>query len=367
MPDPAGSVKKAALAAVFLALGGAALSCIGPAAGRPLWAGARFTTADRNRAVQRGLHFIYSIARNPKYFNEWGFDLLWCLHCISATSKDPGLSQTAWNMGHERALEWRRLNPSLPPNASADVVAWFASASDVADRLGARDEGIKEQVRRAAARFTARDFLSFDPTREPPPADVPKQCPRCGRYNPRGATTCRKCGTPLKMQSRYDVWYDALITTYTGDTYGVTLGAHYPDVIRWISVMRPYRGPENNPEFYETVYAVTHVVYTLNDYSRYRVSPQSLPDEFAYLKETMHAFMAERDSETVGEYLDTLRSFGMTEADPLIQSGMSFLLSTQNPDGSWGDMNDPDIYSRYHPTWTAVDGLREYRWTEKRR
>ena len=30
------------------------------------------------------------------------------------------------------------------------------------------------------------------------------------------------------------------INTYTGDIYGVTLGAHYPDVLRWISAMRPY-------------------------------------------------------------------------------------------------------------------------------
>jgi len=39
---------------------------------------------------------------------------------------------------------------------------------------------------------------------------------------------------------------------------------------------------------------------------------------------------------------------------------MEYLLSTQNPYGSWGDMKTRDIYLRYHPTWTANDGLRDY-------
>ena len=64
----------------------------------------------------------------------------------------------------------------------------------------------------------------------------------------------------------------------------------------------------------------------------------------------------------VGEFLDSLKAFGLTNSHPLLRTGMEYLLSQQNPDGSWGDMNAEDIYQRYHPTWTAIDGLREYRW-----
>lgn len=39
--------------------------------------------------------------------------------------------------------------------------------------------------------------------------------------------------------------------------------------------------------------------------------------------------------------------------------------ATQNADGSWGDVEAEDIYDRYHPTLTAVDGLRDYAWTKK--
>jgi hypothetical protein len=47
-------------------------------------------------------------------------------------------------------------------------------------------------------------------------------------------------------------------------------------------------------------------------------------------------------------------------------TAMDYLLATQNPDGSWGDVEAEDIYDRYHPTWTAIDGLREYAWRGER-
>ncbi len=68
------------------------------------------------------------------------------------------------------------------------------------------------------------------------------------------------------------------------------------------------------------------------------------------------------DPEAVGEFMDTLKSFGLTEADALLRDGTGFLLSRQNPDGSWGNMHAKDTYNRYHPTWTAIDGLRDYAW-----
>jgi len=68
------------------------------------------------------------------------------------------------------------------------------------------------------------------------------------------------------------------------------------------------------------------------------------------------------DPETMGEFLDTLKSFGLTEVDPLIQTGIAFILSRQHADGSWGDAGDRDVYHRYHSTWTAINGLMDYAW-----
>jgi hypothetical protein len=168
------------------------------------------------------------------------------------------------------------------------------------------------------------------------------------------------------MQSRYDVWYSSLIETYVGERYGVVLGAPYNDVIRWAPAMRPYRARAGSPDFIPMVFAATHVVYTLNDYSKYRLWPACLPDEFELLKASLPEAIALEDPETVGELLDSLRAFGLTESDPLIRTGMEYVLRTQNSDGSWGDAKSESSYARYHPTWTAVDGLRDYRWTEAR-
>ena len=87
------------------------------------------------------------------------------------------------------------------------------------------------------------------------------------------------------------------------------------------------------------------------------------PQEFAYLKANLTQAIRDRDAETLGEYMDTLQAFGLTFSDPLIQKGVDYLLSTQNSDGSWGDLHDPDVYGRYHTTWTSLGGLQSFRWT----
>lgn len=170
------------------------------------------------------------------------------------------------------------------------------------------------------------------------------------------------------MMSRYGVWVDAITRSYIGERFGVRLGASLADVMKWLPAMRPYPryNGGNDPDFYWAVYAVTHVVYTLNDYSRYRLSPTWLPDEYAFLLRNLRKAILMEDPETMGEFLDTLKSFGLPEDHLLMLEGIRFLLARQNSDGSWGDSEVEDIYFRYHPTWTAIDGLREYAWHGQR-
>lgn len=66
------------------------------------------------------------------------------------------------------------------------------------------------------------------------------------------------------------------------------------------------------------------------------------------------------------EFMDSLRAFGMSEKEPIFQTAMDYELSNQNRDGSWGDPQGEDLYTRYHATWTVVDGLREYRFADER-
>ena len=331
---------------------------------RPLWPGARHSDRDRARAIQRGLRFIYRIATNPEHFAEHGDDLLWCFYSIAVTAADPRLKALAGRMGRERARQWRRDHPRVPGDVEATAIVSMASASYCADRLGVRNDRMKDELQLAARRFQIADFLKFDPTKEPIPRDVPKTCERCKSDNARGTEVCRTCGAGLERADPYDVLCDALISTYFADRYGVTLGASFADVTQWIPRMRPYPAfaSDKTDEYYSVAYAITHVVYTLNDYGAYRLRPEWLPQEFAFLTANLRHNIELDDPETMGEFLDSLKSFGLTEADPLIQAGVEFVLSEQNRDGSWGDPEETDIYTRYHSTWTAVDGLRDFAW-----
>ncbi len=335
------------------------------AGGRPLWKGSRFTEEDRARAVRRGMQFIYGTARDERHFGQYGSDYLWCFYSVGASVKDAAVRRMARRMGRERARAWRLEHRELPEDVDAGTVMDFVFGNDAADSLGVRDGGrLKAQLRRAAARFKAQDFLLFNPLNEPPPEDVPEACEFDAKENARGTKACIRCWRPLKMRSRYDVWYDALITTYTGERSGIRLGAAYADVLKWLPALRPYRGSEGgaNADFYDTVYAVTHVVYTLNDYGQYRLSPRRLPQEFEFLRANLREAVAQGDADMLGEFMDSLRAFGLDEDDKEIRDGMEYLLTHQNPDGSWGDVSERDIYHRYHPTWNAVAALSEYAW-----
>jgi hypothetical protein len=339
-----------------------------PNVARPLWPGARYTEADRRRAIRRGLNFIYRTARDRANFADYGGDYVWCFYTISTAVADPSVQRTARRMGLERARAWRRAHRTLPADADAATVAAFVFGCDAADSIGVRDLRLKPALRHAAARFTAREYLSFDPRTEPPPADVPDECEYDGTENARGALTCRVCHRPLAMRTRYDVWYDALITAYVGDRYGVTLGATYADVLKWLPTLRPYPDLTHarDEEFYDAVYAITHVVYTLNNYNQARVAPRLLPAEYEFLHEHIRNAVILKDADMLGEMMDSLRAFGVDETDPTLRAAIEFYLAHQNPDGSWGDREEDDIYERYHPTWNAIAGLSRYAWRGKR-
>jgi hypothetical protein len=103
----------------------------------------------------------------------------------------------------------------------------------------------------------------------------------------------------------------------------------------------------------------------LNDYGRYQLSPRWLPCEFEFLKANLEEAIALDDPDMVGEFMDSLKAFGLANNGPMVRRGTQYLLSGQNADGSWGDPNEDDC-ERFHPTWTAVDGLREFAWRGER-
>jgi hypothetical protein len=327
-------------------------------------AGIEIPEGDRSRALMRAIEYIDRSAHNPMNFRDQGSDYLYCFYSIASTAHDSTLRTAAERMGRKYAKEWANTNSKIPAKASADDVADLIYGWLSASRLGQSDERIKPELRRAAARFSAIDYLLFDPAKEPPPSDIPAKCRYDSVWNRRGSTVCKRCGRTLEMRSKYDIWLDALIATYMGDRYGIRLGGSYRDVLQWMPAMHPYldRGQTSESNFIDTVYALTHVVYTLNDYGLHLLPRELLPREYSYLKRNLLEAIALKDTETLGEFLDTLKSFGLTGSDEAIRRGITYLLSTQRADGTWSDPQEKDPYTLYHSAWTGIGGLMEFRW-----
>ena len=161
------------------------------------------------------------------------------------------------------------------------------------------------------------------------------------------------------MRSQYAVWYQALIATYFFDRFGLRLSASYADVLGRLPELQPYPRPGAR-HHRDAVYAVTHIVYTLNDYNRVRLPGHRLRRERALLKASVAWAIRQGEPDTVAEIVDSLAGCGVDDSDPLMIRGRAFLLEQQRADGGWGD--EDDEYGRFHSVWTCIDGLRDYRW-----
>ncbi|HSS22409.1 MAG TPA: hypothetical protein VLL54_20220 [Pyrinomonadaceae bacterium] len=327
----------------------------------------RSEIAIRQTAILRGVQFIYDFACKPLVFQRHGSGLLSCFHHIATTAGDKKLKDRATRFGRERAEHWRTTRQQISTWSDAETVLDFILGSDAADRLGVPDPIMNQRLEASAKQFSVREYLQFDPLNEPPPADIPELC-KCGGENARARKKCRDCKRPLTWISRYQIWYHALCLAHNSECYGIDLGAQSRDILKWLPVLRPYpdRANDANDDFFDSVYAVTHLIYALNDYNACKLSPRFLPQEYSFLKTNLLEALEMRDVEMVGEIVDCLKAFGLKDAHPLISSGREFLLRSQNLDGSWGARN-ADHYTRYHSTWVAIDGLRDFGWQPRRK
>lgn len=319
--------------------------------------------ARKRASIKRGLDFLYHVANSKDGFDSYGSLLVCCFALIGATSSEKDLREQARSRARELVQRWRSAHPFLPTDAGPDVLLRFALVSYALARLGLRDSKLKAQIRTAVERFSAHELLGFDPISEPPPTDLSFAC-ECGWDNKRERTFCKQCRKRLQIRSRYRAWMGAQVKTYLGEQCGALFGARYADVLKWLPAMRPYPSPadEDVELSRDAAYAVTHLVYTLNNFSTYRLSPRLLSPEFAFLKSHVAPACEREDPELLGELLDSLKAFGLRGSHPLIMRGTEYLLETQNEDGSWGDPDEENVRTRCHTTWTAIDGLRAHAW-----
>jgi hypothetical protein len=320
----------------------------------------------RDAAIERGLEFIYRFGQKQKCFANYGSFLICCFALVAATSRNPKLRSLGRDRAKQLLRRWSLMHPFLPAAASSDLLLEFVLINYAQRRIGLSDSAGATAIRLAARNFSASDLLGFDPAKEPPPNDLPYPCD-CSFQNSCGRKACKQCKRRLRIRSRYKVWMEALANTYVAERSGVHFGASHADVLKWMPVIRPYPTDDDDEEVLrDAIYAVTHIVYTLNDYGTYRLSRRWLPREFAFLKANVPSACTRKDPEVLGELLDSLKAFGLSVNHPLIRRGTKYLLAEQNKDGSWGDPGEKNIRTRCHTTWTAIDGLRDYAWRGER-
>lgn len=312
----------------------------------------------RLRAARRGLELLRQLARRKSTFAKYSGHLLPAFYFIASTSRDAALRRRALTAGRERARYWKRQWDRKRRRLDAGTVLDEISAGYAAQQLGIPHPRIRRDLEAAIARYSARDLLGFDPLSETIPRNVPEDC-ECGGVNERGRRRCRQCRRHLAARSQYEVWYCALTSTYFCERYGLPLPVSHADVMRLLPALRPYPSPRSR-WYRDTIYAVTHIVYTLNDYNRSRLPPRRLRRERAFLEASLPWAIRQGEADTVGEILDSLAGCGLDDTHPLMVSGRAFLLEQQREDGGWGD--EDDEYGRFHSVWTCIDGLRDYQW-----
>jgi hypothetical protein len=314
------------------------------------------TRASRTTAVAKALRLLEQIAATPSVFADYGGHLLLAFWLIGTTSRCKTLRQSALGIGRERARYWRAQWPSVRRNLHADNVLQEVIASYAATGLGIVSDSIRCDLRSATATWSPRDLVYYDPATEYAPSDVPEHC-CCGRANARKRSRCSDCRRRLDSCSRYEIWYYALTSAYFSERHQIPLGVTFLDVLRELPDLRPLPSPGMD-DYYQGIYAVTHLVYTLTDYGRWLLSPRLFPTEYRFLRDGMDWALEQQEADTVGEIVDTLATFGASNSDPVVGRGRTFLLQTQQSDGGWGKEGG-DPYAYFHTVWTGIDGLRE--------
>lgn len=312
----------------------------------------------RLSAAHRGLQLLRRLASRKSTFARYSGHLLPAFYFIATTSRDEALRRTARSAGRERARYWKQQWSARRQKLDAGTVLDAISAGYAAEQLGIPHRRIRRQLEAAIARYSTLELLGFDPRSESIPRNIPEDC-ECGSSNERGRRRCRACRRRLAPRSRYEVWYYALISVYFCERYGLRLPVSYADVMRLLPSLRPYPRPRSRC-YRDAIYAVTHVVYTRNDYNRSRLPSRMLRRERAFLEASLPWAIRQGEADTVAEIVDSLAGCGLADTDPLMVRGRAFLLEQQRDDGGWGDEHDE--YGRFHSVWTCIDGLRDYRW-----
>ena len=271
----------------------------------------------KRRAIIKGLDFLLSMGetlfRNETLSSKHGADVLLPFYVPTSKAAASPEERHALKVALRLAAEWRsraakvvKLPPSIPPSELLDMMQGLYSL----ECLGLSEPVLREQLFEKSANYGAVDFLKYDPKLGEPAANLREAC-MCGAKPAAGAAECPKCKRPTVPMSKFDVWLEALVWSFHGCRMRIGLGACFFDVLRQVchafGRLYPQREALCEKDKHYLTYALTHVIYALNNFDERSLPPSLFPAEVpSYLREQMkHAIRAD-DPDLAGELLDCL-------------------------------------------------------------
>ena len=287
---------------------------------------------------------------------------MFCLASVATTARPKAIRDSARQLGVPVAHRWIELHRNTTMDGDAEHILGCMHGCYSCALLGVRDRSLELRLRRAGRRLSKRQMFGFDPRSEAPPANIPEPCSQ-GHENRRGKNVCARCSERLSHSSKYWIWHAALVSSHVCECFGLKTGGRYHDLLSWIHKMRPYPPTHQyeTDEHFESLYAVTHMVYTLSNYGTRRVSPRLLKPEVRHLHASLDSAIELGHCDAVGEIVAALMALGFDGRTRLIRRGWEFLVEAQRENGSWSDPQTDDC-TGWHPTWAAIDALRGYTW-----
>jgi hypothetical protein len=287
---------------------------------------------DRRRAGARlrGLSFLSDYAMRDACWSACAAEVSYMFFHLATRSRQGAFTRQARSLAHRASARWLAGNARVPARTPGDeLLLGYAYGAYTATRVGLDTRALRRDLAARASSLRARELFDFDPRREPPPAP--------------------------------DAWMSAMVATHIAEGVGMRLRWTLRDTARWRNAMQPYPRPRRrlSPAGWDAFYAVTHLVYVLNDYSLHLLPGERFAPEVQFLRAGCEVAIRDGDVEGMGEALDALLALGAPDDDPLLVRARAAILPLQNRDGSWGTRDD-EPYTRLHKTWVALDGLTRY-------
>ncbi|MFH2007219.1 MAG: hypothetical protein ABI333_11580 [bacterium] len=293
---------------------------------RPLWKGAAFTDDQLSNVLVAGAHWLITHAERTGAFEL--SDLQQVFLILRQSARDPALRRLGARVGLQLARRFLRLAPR--PKATDPVAQLFDHAAGLyfSGRLGLEASPNYRKAVQLAFQYASPERLF------------------------------RKSQPPNEVRDLLD-W---LVDLYFPFKLGLSQPTRYTDIVaRARRYTFPFGVFETPKTLEDRTYLATHVVYVLSDFNECRLQETQLRPLVRFLEKAARVYLAMDDVETLGEIADALKIVGRGYRCPLLRKILGRLLQRQNGDGSWGDIHSKDSYKRYHTTWTAFNGLLEYR------